>query len=108
MELLDLKATYFHNFVYGEAPFVNGFVGFLKALVVACFSFSGTEIIGVTAGESATPEESIPKATKQITWRILFFYILTFSVISFILPYDNEKLLNTEGDTANVSPCTLR
>ena len=55
------------------------------SFVVAGFSFQGTEMVGITAGESETPEESIPKAIKTSLWRILLFYILSIFVIAAIL-----------------------
>ncbi|MCQ9844242.1 gamma-aminobutyrate permease, partial [Staphylococcus aureus] len=50
-------------------PFVNGISGFLGVLLVAGFSFGGTEVVAVTAGESENPKESMPKAIRQVFWR---------------------------------------
>lgn len=61
------------NYTTGAAPFVGGLPATLSVFVVAGFSFQGTELIGITAGESETPETSIPKAIKQVFWRILLF-----------------------------------
>ena len=75
--------------------------------VVAGFSFQGTELIGITAGESETPETSIPKAIKQVFWRILLFYILSIAVIAAIIPYTNPNLLSGSVKNVAVSPFTL-
>ena len=48
-------ATYLENFTYKKAPFVGGIPAVLSVFVVAGFSFQGTELIGITAGESANP-----------------------------------------------------
>lgn len=64
--ILGGKATYLENFTYKQAPFVGGVPAILSVFVVAGFSFQGTELIGITAGESKTPEKSIPKAIKQV------------------------------------------
>ena len=40
--------------------------GLLMALVVVMFSFGGTELIGITAGETENPRTTIPKATNGI------------------------------------------
>ena len=53
------------NFTYKQAPFVGGIPAILNVFMVAGFSFQGTELVGVTAGESATPEKSVPAAIKQ-------------------------------------------
>ena len=54
------------NFTYKEAPFVNGISGFLGVLLVAGFSFGGTEVVAVTAGESENPKESMKKLSEVI------------------------------------------
>ncbi|RSL95200.1 Amino-acid permease inda1 [Fusarium oligoseptatum] len=40
------------------------------------FSFAGTELIGLAAAEARNPTESVPKAVKQVFWRICLFYIV--------------------------------
>ena len=56
-------------------------VRLLMALVVVMFSFGGTELIGITAGETEDPRRTIPRATNGIIWRILVFYIGALGVI---------------------------
>lgn len=72
----------------------NGVHGLLLCLVVIMFSFGGTELIGVTAGESDTPRKSIPKAVRQIMWRILIFYIGTLTVLVILYPWNQ---VGTDG-----------
>ncbi|NMN02424.1 amino acid permease [Bifidobacterium panos] len=62
--------------------------GLLMALVVVMFSFGGTELIGITAGETAEPRTTIPKATNSIIWRILVFYICALGVIMAVVPWN--------------------
>ena len=57
------------------------------ALVVVMFSFGGTELIGITAGETENPRTTIPKATNGIIWRILVFYICALGVIMAVVPW---------------------
>ena len=61
--------------------------GLLMALVVVMFSFGGTELIGITAGETENPRTTIPKATNGIIWRILVFYICALGVIMAVVPW---------------------
>lgn len=61
--------------------------GLLMALCVVMFSFGGTELIGVTAGETEDPRRTIPKATNGIIWRILVFYIAALGVIMAVVPW---------------------
>lgn len=95
------------NFTYKEAPFVGGVPAILAMFVIAGFSFQGTELIGITAGESKTPEKSIPKAIKTIFWRILLFYILAIAIIAAIIPYTSPDLLGGSETNVAMSPFTL-
>ncbi|MBB1149711.1 amino acid permease [Myroides sp. NP-2] len=102
----------FTNFTLGDAPFLgDGFSGkFLTVLgvfLIAGFSFQGTELIGITAGESEHPEKNIPKAIKQVFWRILIFYILSIFVIGLIIPYTSPQLLGADITEIAKSPFTL-
>jgi Amino acid transporters len=64
-------------------------------------------LIGITAGESATPEKSIPKAIKQVFWRILLFYILSIAVIGALIPYTSPNLLGSGAGDIAISPFTI-
>ncbi|KES11224.1 Amino acid transporter, partial [Snodgrassella alvi SCGC AB-598-P14] len=59
------------------------------------------------AGESENPQESIPKAIKQVFWRILIFYILSMLVIGLLIPYNSDALLGADVDQVAKSPFTL-
>ncbi|WP_209700817.1 amino acid permease [Clostridium algifaecis] len=81
------NAVGFKNFTVGEAPFVGGFKSIFLVFLIAGFSFQGTELIGVAAGESENPEKNIPKAINTIFWRIIIFYIGTIFVVGALIPY---------------------
>lgn len=97
----------FENWTRGEAPFVGGFASIMAIFMVAGFSFQGTELIGVAAGESEEPEKNIPKAIHSIFWRIILFCIGAFVVIGFLIPYDDPNLLNSSVENVAISPFTL-
>lgn len=105
--IMGSSATDLSNFTYKKAPFVGGIPTILSVFVVAGFSFQGTELIGITAGESATPEKSIPAAIKQVFWRILLFYILAIFIIAAIIPYTSKDLLGSSATDIAISPFTL-
>jgi lysine-specific permease len=100
-------AVFLRNFVYKEAPFVGGFTSFLSAAIIAGFSFSGSELVGMAAAESENPTKDIPAAVRQVFWRILLFYVLSIFVIGALLPYDNPNLLGAEGHNIVESPFTI-
>ena len=101
------EAVGFSNFTVGDAPIHGGFFAVLGVFMAAGFSFQGTELIGVAAGESENPRENVPRAIRQVFWRILIFYILAITVISLIIPYTHPDLLKGDLNNIGVSPFTL-
>ncbi|WP_038911946.1 amino acid permease [Dickeya dadantii] len=67
--------------------FPNGVVGLVMAMAVIMFSFGGLELVGITAAEADKPEESIPRATNQVIYRILIFYIGSLTVLLSLYPW---------------------
>ena len=49
--------------------------GLVMMMAIIMFSFGGLELVGITAAEADNPEQSIPKATNQVIYRILIFYV---------------------------------
>jgi amino acid transporter, AAT family len=68
--------------------FPKGLAGLLLALPIAVFSFGGIEVLGLTAGETANPDKSLPKAFNGIVYRIFIFYIGALTVIMTLYPWD--------------------
>ncbi|KAI1307352.1 hypothetical protein EDD11_004499 [Mortierella claussenii] len=99
----------FRNWTLPGAPVVDGFGGILGVFLVAGFSFQGTELIGIAAGESENPRKNVPKAIKQVFWRILLFYIVSIFIIGLVIPYNDPNLLNSGVDknAIAISPFTL-
>ncbi|MBU7216340.1 amino acid permease [Staphylococcus gallinarum] len=104
--ILGGKYYGFEHYTTGEAPFVGGISGFLAVLLIAGFSVGGTEMVAVTAGESSNPHKSMPKAIRQVFWRILLFYVLSIAVIAAIIPYSDPLLLN-KHESVTQSPFTI-
>ena len=78
---------FFPNGLMQQTP-DGQWTGLLMALCVVMFSFGGTELIGVTAGETQDPRCTIPKATNGIIWRILVFYVGALGVIMAVVPWN--------------------
>ena len=96
-----------HNWTVGEAPFKGGFAAMIGVAMIVGFSFQGTELIGIAAGESEDPEKNIPRAVRQVFWRILLFYVFAILIISLIIPYTDPSLLRNDVKDISVSPFTL-
>ena len=106
--MLTPEAATFSNWTKGEAPFVGGFSALIGVAMIAGFSFQGTEMVGVAAGESKDPKKTIPIAIKQIFWRILLFYIVCIFIIGTLIAYDDPRLLQAASDeNIALSPFTL-
>lgn len=97
----------FENWTTGEAPFVGGWLSIISIFMVAGFSFQGTEMVGVAAGESENPRRNVPKAIHSVFWRILLFYVGAFIVIGFLIPYTDLNLLRADDTDIAFSPFTL-
>ena len=82
----------FHNFTIEDGPFHGGIKSIFSIFLIAGFSFQGTELIGIAAGESEDSEKNIPKAIKSIFWRILIFYLGTIVVLGAIIPFTEAGL----------------
>ncbi|KAB8306207.1 aromatic amino acid transporter AroP [Erwinia endophytica] len=67
--------------------FPHGLSGLVMAMAVIMFSFGGLELVGITAAEADNPEKSIPKATNQVLYRILIFYIGSLTVLLSLYPW---------------------
>ncbi len=88
---------------YGEGEF---WLATIK-VVVAGFSFQGTEMIGIAAGESKNPRRDVPRALTSVFWRIMLFYIGAMVIIGFLIPYTDPNLLTAAEGDINISPFTL-
>ncbi|KAF2469055.1 AAT family amino acid transporter [Lindgomyces ingoldianus] len=99
-----IGARYWHD---PEQAFRNGFKGFCSVFVTASFAFGGTELTGLAAAEAADPVREIPKATKQVFWRITFFYVVNLFVLGLIVPSSSTVLLGSSGANTKASPFVL-
>ncbi|MBP2664580.1 MAG: amino acid permease-associated region [Firmicutes bacterium] len=75
--------------------FAGGWEGFLFALCLVTASYQGVELIGITAGEAQDPKNTLRKATKNIIWRILIFYIGAIFVIVTLYPWNQIGTLGS-------------
>lgn len=77
----------FSNLWKNGGFFPNGAWGFAQALTIVMFSFGGTELVGIAAGEAENPEKTLPRAINEILIRILIFYIGTMVVLMTLSPW---------------------
>ncbi|SCU96703.1 LADA_0H02300g1_1 [Lachancea dasiensis] len=75
------------------------FLGWVASLINASFTYQGTELVGITAGEAANPRKTVPRAINKVFFRILFFYILSLFFVGLLVPFNDASL--TEDTTAS-------
>lgn len=98
-----IGARYWHS---PYQPFLNGFHGFCTVFVTASFAFGGTELTGLAAAEAEDPKKEIPKASRQVVWRICIFYIINLFLVGLIVPSDSP-LYHGAGSSSRHSPFVI-
>jgi len=76
-------------------------LGFWAVLTQAAFSFIGTEIVAIAAGEAKNPRRNLPKAIRRVYIRIILFYVGGTLIIGLLVPSNHPDLNLTSGTTAS-------
>ncbi|KAM5351038.1 hypothetical protein ACJ41O_003761 [Fusarium nematophilum] len=82
------------------------FVGFWAVLVTAGFSYQGTELVGVGAGETANPRKAIPDAIRWTFWGIFGLFIATVFFVGINVPF-TEGAFESGAQDASASPLVV-
>jgi AAT family amino acid transporter len=78
----------------------HGWTGVWLALSFVIFSFIGTEIVAVTAGEAEDPERSVPRAMRSMLARLVIFYVGAIAILVGVIPWTQIQ----PGAGVTVSP----
>lgn len=79
-------APLFENF-YNDGWLPNGVLPIFSTLLTVVFAFSGTEVVGVAAGETKDPSKAIPKAVHTTVLRLAIFFIGSIAVMAALIPW---------------------
>ncbi|MEC4014865.1 amino acid permease [Streptomyces sp. H27-D2] len=91
--LPDTEAVGLTNLT-GEGGFLpNGPGAILSGMLLVVFSFMGSEIVTLAAGESADPVKMISKATNSVIWRIGIFYLGSIALVVTLLPWNAPAIV---------------
>ena len=74
------------NFV-ADGWFPSGIAPIFSTLLTVVFAFSGTEVVGVAAGETKDPSRAIPKAVHTTVLRLAIFFIGSILVMAALIPW---------------------
>ncbi|MFT2019388.1 amino acid permease [Streptomyces sp. 796.1] len=72
----------------------NGPGTILSGMLLVVFSFMGSEIVTLAAGESAEPAKMVSRATNSVIWRIGIFYLGSILLVVTLLPWDSKALVD--------------
>ncbi|ANZ61667.1 D-alanine/D-serine/glycine permease [Secundilactobacillus paracollinoides] len=75
--------------------FTGGFTGFFFSMSIIVGSYQGIELLGISAGEVANPQQAIIKSVKSVLFRILIFYVGAIFVIVTIYPWNQLSSLGS-------------
>ena len=77
--------------------FPGGWKGVWLSLTITVTSYMGVEIIAVTAGEAQRPEVTIPRAMRNIVYRLIGFYVLAIAIMVTMVPWNQASSSTLSG-----------
>lgn len=77
---------------FTDQLFPNGFSIVFVSMVIVLVTFQGTEIVGLAAAEAQNPEESVPRACRSVTTRIVALYLVPILLIILVFPYTSANI----------------
>jgi GABA permease len=77
--------------LYDEGGFFpNGGLVMFSGVATVIFAFVGAEIVTIAAAESNEPERGVARATNQVIWRILLFYVVSVFFLATVVPWNTS------------------
>ncbi|KAK7689427.1 hypothetical protein QCA50_007219 [Cerrena zonata] len=98
--------TPFSQSYLGIEGSLGRFLGFWAVLMQASFSFSGSEVPGIAAGEVHDATRNVPRALRRVWIRITLFYIGGIFCAGLLVSAD-DPLLRTDDGTGASSPFVI-
>ncbi|MYT71288.1 MULTISPECIES: amino acid permease [unclassified Streptomyces] len=83
---------------FGHLTDAGGFLpkgpgAILTGVLMVVFSFMGSEIVTLAAGESEDPQKAVTRATNSVIWRIGIFYLGSIFVVLTLLPWNDPSIV---------------
>jgi L-asparagine transporter-like permease len=78
----------------------RGWTGVWLALAFVIFSFIGTEVVAVTAGEAKDPTRTVPRAMRTMLARLVIFYVGAIAILVGVIPWTQIQ----PGQSITISP----
>jgi L-asparagine transporter-like permease len=90
----------FSNFTAHGGFLPTGWHGVWMAMAFVIFSYIGTEVVAVTAGEAKDPKTAVPRAMRSMVGRLILFYVGAIVVLIGIVPWNQIQ----PGSDVTASP----
>ncbi len=90
----------FSNFTAHGGFLPSGWRGVWMAMAFVIFSYIGTEVVAVTAGEAKDPKTAVPRAMRSMVGRLILFYVGAIVVLIGIVPWNQIQ----PGSDVTASP----
>ncbi|PZG96057.1 amino acid transporter [Streptomyces sp. NTH33] len=88
----DNAATGFAHLTEHGGFLPNGPGAILTGILLVVFSFMGSEIVTLAAGESPDARRAVAKATRSVIWRVGVFYVGSILVVVSLLPWNDPAI----------------
>ncbi|OLS37194.1 amino acid permease [Bacillus sp. MRMR6] len=92
---LDDRPAPLLNNLAPSGLFPAGIAILFVTMMNVIFSYQGSELIGIAAGESEEPSKNIPRAIRNVLFRIIIFYLASIIILSAIFPAEELGLLES-------------
>ncbi|KXZ57379.1 Amino-acid permease RocC [Brevibacterium ravenspurgense] len=80
------------NFYADGGFFPTGIGAVLAAMMTVIYTFMGSEVMGVAAGEAENPAKAVPKAVRTIVFRLVFLYLGAVVILIALIPWRQAGL----------------
>ncbi|CAK7563543.1 MAG: General amino acid permease [Sporothrix epigloea] len=97
-----IGGEYWHN----PGAFPHGFRGVATVFVFCSTFYAGVESIAVAATETKNPGVAVPRAIRQVFWRIIFIYMGSAIFFGLTCPANADGLINGKSKALK-SPMTI-
>ena len=75
--------------LYDEGGFFpNGALVMFSGVVTVIFAFVGAEIVTIAAAETSEPDRAVARATNQVIYRVLLFYVGSVFFLAAVVPWN--------------------
>ncbi|TKI58405.1 amino acid permease [Brevibacillus antibioticus] len=88
-------APFLSNFSADGGLFPFGIAIVFVTMMNVVFSYQGSELIGIAVGEAENPQKTIPRAIRNVVFRILVFYVASVTILSALFPSSELGLLES-------------